>query len=145
MSIDWTKGTDKVSKYFTVKEALWLPQWNRMATAADGLDATVKENLIQTFEKMDLIREFLGTPIIVHCAYRPEEYNKLVGGAKNSAHKSGQACDWHAKGVDCDDVRGQLRHLLEDYNIRMEDLPNSNWVHIDTRAPGASGKRFFKP
>lgn len=143
MSIDWNSPNSKISEHFTVKEALWLPQWNRMADATDGLDEIVKQNLIQTFAKLDLIRLVFGKSITVHCAYRPDKYNTLVKGAKNSAHKYGQAVDFDVYSFDCDEVREVLKPKLEELQLRMEDLPKSNWVHIDTRAPINS--RFFRP
>ena len=146
MSIDWAKPNSKVSKYFTVKECLWLPTWNRMATDADGLSEIIKENLIELCTQMDLVREALHAPLTVHCCYRPEEYNKLVGGALNSAHKTGQAIDFDASG-NCDTTRAQILQLdlLSKLRLRMEDLPASSWVHLDTRPPSSEEHRFFKP
>ena len=145
MSIDWTKTTDKVSKYFTVKECLWLPQWNRLANETDGLSAIVKTNLIALCTKMDEIREIFGEPIKVHCCYRPPKYNTLVKGAYKSSHLNGMAIDFSITGWDCDDVRAKIikLDLLNSLQLRMEDLVNSNWVHIDIRMP--IGKRYFKP
>jgi uncharacterized protein YcbK (DUF882 family) len=131
-------------KHFTVKEALWLPSWNRAATAADGLTLAVEAQLDSLFHVMDTIREMLGSPISVHCAYRPLAYNKLVGGVPASAHLFGQACDFSVKGMTCDEVRAKLLPYLDFLQIRMENLPGSCWVHIDTRAPGVGG-RYFTP
>lgn len=137
----------RISKHFSVKEALQLPQWNRRATKQDGLTLEVWENLKLLFSKMDVIREHFGCQIIVHCAYRPPAYNAQVGGARGSSHLSGMACDFHVVGMSCDAVRAEILKagLLEKLGLRMEDLPNSNWCHVDLRKPGPSGKRFFKP
>jgi uncharacterized protein YcbK (DUF882 family) len=136
---------DQVSKYFTFKEALWLPTWNRSATESDGLSDQIVRNLSILFGKMDKVRDLVGQPILVNCAYRPYVYNKLVGGAPASAHTQGQACDWRVNGVDCDTLRSLLLPHLEEWNMRMEDLPGSNWVHLDYRQVAAGGNRFFKP
>lgn len=140
------RKVDKISDYFTWSEALNLPKWKRDASEDDGLTDEIRANLSATFAKMDEIREFLNAPIRVHVAYRPPEYNKLVGGAKGSAHMMGMAVDWSIAGKSCDDVRKLIidAELLNKLNIRMEDNPGSNWIHIDIRSPGASG-RFFKP
>lgn len=147
MAIEWSNPNSKVSKYFTVKECLWLPQWKRLANEADGLSDLIKENLIELCKQMDEVRVALAAPLTVHCCYRPEAYNKLVGGAKNSAHKSGQAIDFDAAGASCDDIRKKILELklLPTLRLRMEDLPASSWVHIDTRKPSAESARFFKP
>jgi hypothetical protein len=61
-----------------------------------------------------------------------------------SAHTLGMAVDFSVATLKADEVRELLKPELERLKIRMEDLPGSTWVHIDTREPGGSG-RFFKP
>ncbi len=141
--MDWLDPSAKVSKFFTVKECLWLPTWKRCADASDGLDDTVKANLKDLCGKLDKVREFLGKPIMVHVTYRPEKYNALIGGAKNSTHKFGKAMDFHVTGLPCDEVRKLLLPKLADFGLRMEDLPGSGWIHLDTSEPKPN--RFFKP
>jgi uncharacterized protein YcbK (DUF882 family) len=145
--IDWSDPKAKISRLFVVKEALNLPQWKRIAEEKDGLDDQIKQNLVQLFEKIELVRAYFGKPIIVHCAYRPPEYNKLVKGASKSAHVQGMAVDFHVQGMDCDEVRKMMvdNGKLDEWGMRCEDMPGSNWVHLDIREPGSSGKRFFKP
>lgn len=143
--MDWTNPKDKIAQYFTIKEALFLPTWNRMASTSDGLNDKYKSNLLKTFTIMDKIRVFLGQPIIVNVAYRPPVYNQLIGGAKKSAHMFGLAVDFHVPGMSCDEVRKKLLPKLAEFRIRMEDLPGSNWVHIDARFVPPGGLRFFKP
>jgi uncharacterized protein YcbK (DUF882 family) len=135
---------DKISKYFTYKEALWLPQWNRCATAEDGLTDEHTQNLKDLFTIMDEVRELFGTPVIVHVSYRPQIYNAQVNGSKRSSHMEGKAVDFHVKGLNCDEARAKLLPKLDELGLRMENLPNSGWVHLDTRTPGPAG-RFFKP
>jgi zinc D-Ala-D-Ala carboxypeptidase len=135
----------KISDHFTYKEALWLPTWQRAGTIADGYSEQIDRNLQILFKKMDLIRVALNKPILVNCAWRPAEYNKLVGGASNSAHIQGQACDFHVEGVDCDTIRSILLPYLESYNLRMENKPQSNWVHVDFRPVPPGGNRYFIP
>lgn len=36
---------DRLSEHFVWKEALWLPQWKRMANASDGLTQQTLDNL----------------------------------------------------------------------------------------------------
>jgi uncharacterized protein YcbK (DUF882 family) len=145
MPIDWTKPQEKIATYFTIKDAIYLPQWNRLSNFNDGLSLTVKNNLLTVFAKMDDIRKHFNKPIIIHVAYRPPTYNALVKGAKASAHLSGMAVDFHVDGLSCDSVRKELDDgLLKSLALRYEDLPGSNWVHIDTRwATGTN--HMFKP
>lgn len=131
--------------HFTWREALWLPQWNRAANEADGLNDDVKKNLIQTFQWMEKVRDLFGKPLKVHVAYRPDAYNQLVKGAPSSMHKVGKAVDFDVLGLSCDDAKERLKGKLEDWDLRMEDNgAGAPWVHLDDRQPGPAG-RFFKP
>lgn len=140
-----TINTTPISLYFSYKEALWLPSWNRMAIESDGLSEEIVNNLITLFAKMDTIRAHFSMPIIVHCSYRPPAYNQQIGGAANSPHMQGKACDFHVSGSTCDSIRQNIldNNLLETLDMRMENLPGSGWVHLDI-APVVSN-RFFKP
>lgn len=137
--------TTPISKYFTYKDALYLPSWSRPAIESDGLSEEILNNLVALFAKMDIIRDHFGMPIIVHCSYRPPAYNKQIGGAANSPHMQGKAVDWHLSGSTCDAVRKNIldNNLLETLDMRMENLPGSGWVHTDISSVIAN--RFFKP
>lgn len=144
MAIDWTNPSAKISQNFVVKEALWLPQWSRLANTTDGFNIMVQDNLVDTFKVLDKIRILFGKPVSVHCAYRPQAYNILVGGAPRSAHILGKAIDFSIQGVNCDAVRANLLPKLKAFGLRMENNPGSNWVHIDTM-PTDEKFRYFKP
>ena len=142
---------DPISKHFTWREALWLPSWKRLANESDGLCPSVITNLIDLFSKLDVIREYFGLPIIVHCAYRPVSYNSFIGGAKESAHMalgSWAACDFHVSMMPCDDARDRILRdgKLEELGLRMENpgYP-ANWVHVDSKPVSDGGSRFFIP
>lgn len=149
--INWQDPKSKITTNFTVKDGIYLPTWSRLANESDGLNDTIKENLINVCAKMEAIRILLGNrPIHVHCMYRPEMYNKIIGGSTKSQHMIGNACDFSLVGgstnKDCDMVRETLKPELENLNIRMEDVSdksNRAWVHIDLKVP--SPNRYFKP
>ena len=150
-NIDWGNPEAQVSTHFTVKDCLWLPQWNRLANETDGLTEEIKHNLINTCAKMEGVRAFLGNrPLIVHCMYRPPLYNKLVKGAPQSGHLFGIAVDFHVSGLSdnkgCDSIRAILVPKLKEFDMRMEDVSaftSRNWIHLDTK--NTSGTRYFKP
>lgn len=164
---NWSNIVDKISKYFTVSEATYLNSWKLYHVPSEQ----ERINIIKTAEVMDKIREFLGVPIKVHCWIRPSkvncdpafknllnkipadtaskkraadrlDYNAYVGGATSSSHITGLAVDFSCK-LHCDLVRAKLLPKLEEFGIRMEDLPGASWVHIDL-APVKTA-RFFKP
>lgn len=160
--IDWTNGADKVSRYFRVREALWLPKWNRMASESDGLNADAKAGLTEIFDLMDQVRDLLGVPLIVHCAFRPEKYNLLVNGAVNSYHKArvimieGKrylvgAVDFHpafdglSVPAACDRGKEILRPELDRLGLRMElNGDGAAWIHLDCGPVPKGGNREFR-
>lgn len=154
-SINWDDPKSKISKYFTVKEALLLPSIKTLHIPSEE----EKVNIVALAEKMDLVRELVGKAIVVHCWIRPTavkcsdvqylnfNYNEYSGSkAKKSAHIIGKAIDFHVSGSEgrngCDYIRGLLLPNLEDWGLRMEDIAG-DWIHLDT-APVIS-QRFFKP
>jgi hypothetical protein len=153
--IDWNNPKCKISKFFTVEEATYLPSIKTFHLPSDK----EKENILALAEKMDKVREFLGKGIIVHCWIRPTsvrcidtkymnfDYNKHVGStAKSSPHIQGNAIDFHVSGYEtnyeCDYIRGLLLPRLEEWDMRMENI-NGGWIHMDV-SPVISS-RFFKP
>lgn len=156
--IDWADPEFMISQHFKVREVLLLPQWNRLAAEADGVTDDAKKALVSLFEKMDAVRDFIGLPIVVHCAFRSPDYNKLVHGAPDSCHiariENGAmlaAVDWHAvvigetQGGGCDTLRSSLEPKLEEWGMRMENNGyGAAWIHLDTK-PIGSGSRYFKP
>lgn len=152
-SVNWGNPGANISKYFTVKEALWLnSDWNRLAYEGDGLDFHVKERICILAEKLDWVRDFLGRPMHVHSWYRPKGYNALVGGTRGSKHMSlgpWSAVDFHCDlpstqsvSEACATVRAAIEFKLGAWGLRMEDQ-DGPWVHLDD-APVIS-KRVFKP
>ena len=152
MTVDWSSPADKISRYFRVREALWLPKWNRLAYAGDGLDDHVKARICALAERLDVVRDFLGRPMIVHCWFRPKGYNALVHGSRGSKHMSlgpWSAVDFHCelpstKSISeaCATVRAAIEFKLEAWGLRCEDF-DGPWVHLDD-APVVT-RRFFKP
>ena len=154
--------TAQISSHFTYGEALWLPTWGRMGNDTDGLTGDVIARLTFLFQKMDVVRDYFGKPIRVHVAWRPEAYNRLIGGATNSAHRaqvdgSGAelpgngmeaAVDFDVEGLTCDQARQMILNdnKLEEWGMRMEDNgAGASWIHLDTRQPLPGHQRFFKP
>lgn len=156
-AIDWTDPRCSISKFFSVREALWLPTWNKLASAGDGLNKEAEDALVFLFEKMDVVREFIGIPIFVHVAYRPVAYNTEIGGAKDSAHiaRAGNiaAVDWSSvvvsdmsPGENCDTLRQAIEPMLEQWGLRCEENPpGSPWIHLDTMPVPEGGHRVFLP
>lgn len=128
------------TRSFNWSNALYLPKWK-----VHVIPTKEQENeIIKLAYKLQQIRDYFGMPINVTSWLRPPLYNELIGGAKNSLHTLGCAVDFTVDNVHCDEVRGRLVKMLDDLKIRMENKPQSNWVHIDLGTPGKTG-RFFLP
>lgn len=149
---DWSNPSGKISEYFTVKDALMLREWDRLATEDDGLNEEIKSNILKTAKKLDVIRKFINKPILVKSWLRPSKYNVAIGGAPKSAHMDGLAVDWWTdqngdgslNGDDCDLLKEALMPKLEEWGIRMEDNgKGARWIHIDLKP--VKKARFFKP
>lgn len=131
------------SKFFAWREALFLPQWDVYAFPKD---VNIMENIIKTAKKMDKIRELFNRPVTITSWYRPARYNKLIGGASQSAHISGLGCDFMVQNMKSADARKALFNDLSKIDIRMESL-NTPHVHIDLKCTPEmdNNKRYFKP
>ncbi len=151
--IDWTNPVEKITDHFTVKDALWLHSWNRLATEKDGLNMMTKFNICKSAEWMEDVRYILKCPIFIKSWYRPLAYNLAIGGATQSMHMAGRAvdfwCDKNGDGVkngaDCDQIKEILKYYLVQYDLRMEDNgTGARWIHLDDKKV-PKGSRFFKP
>lgn len=139
-----------ITPHFDWSDALWLHDWGRPATEEDGLTDEILHNLMDLFQRMELVREFFGKPINIHCAYRPQKYNRAIGGAENSAHMAmgkEAAADFNVLGITCDNARSLILACdkLTAWEMRMERREGSDWIHLDTRIPAPGHNRYFAP
>lgn len=80
-------------------------------------------------DKLQLLRERLGKPLIIRSAYRSPQHNRAVGGAKNSLHMRGIAFDI-----------AMANHNPHEFEQMARDVgftgfgyyPRSGFMHIDT-------------
>lgn len=89
--------------------------------------------LAATFED---IREMAGNaPIVVNSAYRPQPYNRAVGGVRQSQHVFGRALDIRHTALSAHELYNLIQKML-----KAGELPflggvglYRRFVHIDTR------------
>lgn len=159
--IDWKDPGSAINSFFMVREAIWLPQWGRLANEADGLNDDAKKGIIELLDTMVLARKIVEYPIYSHCCFRPEAYNKLVGGAEESAHIARKitrrskdfwiaAIDFEIKvpgksiSESCEVARQKLLPHLEELGLRMENNGAlAPWVHLDNKPLAPGGHRVF--
>jgi len=126
----------QLSPHFTLQE------FTTSTTASQcGIDNTPTPeamlNLEQLAMTMEQVRDICGgNPITITSGYRCDELNKACGGADNSAHKYGLACDFiipaYGEAIDvCLAVEPHMKtlgidQLIHEYN---------DWTHLAISVP----------
>ena len=86
-------------------------------------------------EKLDLLRDRIGAPIIVTSGYRCPEHNAAVGGVSNSQHVQGNAADIVCNAVSVDELADVAAAIGFDGIGRYY---SDGFVHVDCRDNGNS-------
>lgn len=93
----------------------------------DGSD-TIKISL-ETVNILQSVRNYFKHPLIINSAYRTVTYNAKVGGAKNSQHVKGTACDIRVENVPPEAVASYIEKFFPVTGCGLY----STFVHVDTR------------
>lgn len=129
---------EEKKSYFTVEEMCVSGSYPKLATIPPE-NSIQRANIQYTIDRLNIIREKWGGPIIVTSGYRPEKLNKAVGGSATSAHLTGMAADIHPKygnilllaqtiiesGVDFDQLI--LEKITKDANGY---ITSCQWLHV---------------
>lgn len=151
-SVDWANPKAQLTPHFTVHDALYLPSWKVYHQPSEAEKAAI----LDLAARLELVREFLEKPMIIHCWIRPvavkapgsfyhyKNYNGAVSGAPNSSHVEGKAVDFHCPKTTCAELKFLLKPELERFKLRMENDERAR-VHLDSREPLQGHPRFFRP
>lgn len=105
----------------------------------------VEDNLRLLVENLlDPLRELYGKPIIIGSGFRNEKVNKLVGGVKNSQHKSGCAADLQTGSIS---ENRKLAKLLAESGLPFDQLideQNFHWVHVSYDPSGHQRREILR-
>jgi hypothetical protein len=123
--VDWSKFSDKVSKYFTVGE---VSQNSRERIV---FHPTHRANVLRLAAELDKIREAWGKPIGVTSWYRPLPVNRRIGSGDGSQHVLGLAADIYPIGGDIYAFQGWLDKFWG--NKALGYGAKKGFVHIDLR------------
>ena len=94
---------------------------------------------------LDPLREFIRKPITINSWYRSPEYNKKVGGAKNSQHTQGEAADFVIKGMTIEEVYAIIMKLKISFDqLIMEYGNGTTWIHISFKRIGVNRSEKLK-
>ena len=89
--------------------------------------------------QLQVLREYLNTPITVNSGYRSVEYNKRIGGVKNSQHILGNAADITVKGYTPKNIYNAIEFLIDKGEMLQGGLGLYNgFLHYDI---GYNGKK----
>lgn len=85
-------------------------------------------NIVHLARALQDVREHLKKPMRVTSGYRPDPYNRRAGGASNSLHKFGMACDLHVPGENHYEL---AKHLYWHYGYEGGVGGYPSWIHLD--------------
>lgn len=92
-------------------------------------------------EKLDALRELIGGPLEISCAYRCPTHNAEVGGVPNSQHTLGNATDVQTPDFEHCNTPEQLAWYCE--QIGFDGIGVYDWgCHVDVRDNGESPNEY---
>ena len=125
----------RLTPHFTLEEFTFSQTASRK-----GIDNTPDKDAIQNLqflaERMEDVRELLGTAIHISSGYRCLELNTILGSKPSSQHTQGLACDFKSSryGNPSDIVFAIVSSNIHYDQIILEyhnpNNPDSGWVHI---------------
>ena len=122
----------KVSKYFDEKETTVSATGERLKIK-NIPNQDEKDNILYTASRMDIIREYLGIPLLVLSWFRSEELNTAVKGSKTSAHRFGLAVDVYSTKMSSKEIYDKLIEAQVKGIIQFDQLiyySKQSFVHI---------------
>lgn len=113
-----TDGNFQIAKHFKVKEF----------ACKDGSPVVFIDEYLVTI--LDILRDYLGKPVIITSGYRTPDWNKKCGGAKYSYHMRGMAADIRVDGMTPKELAKKLNAIVPN---QCGIIVYNSWVHFDVR------------
>lgn len=135
----------QISKNFSLAE-LYASNTAKAKGITNYPDLTSTVNLCALVHNvLQPLRNALG-PITISSGYRSEHLNRIVGGAKNSQHLTGEAADIFING-DKEYGRRIFKWIMEncdfDQLIWEHNAKGTYWVHVSYKADGKNRRQVI--
>jgi hypothetical protein len=118
--------SNKLSQHLTIEEFQGSSPLNKMGQKEIEAAALLAEKVFEP------LRAFRGAPIKVNSGYRSPEYNKKIGGAKNSQHTKGEALDLPLTAEEFHFIKDNLVFDQLIWEFGSDKKPA--WVHVSYSA-----------
>lgn len=92
------------------------------------------DNVQKLANNLQVLRDEIGQPININSCYRPPDYNKRIGGAKNSQHLTASAADITTKGKTPRQLAAIVEKLIAKGKMKQGGLGiYPGFIHYDIR------------
>lgn len=100
--------------------------------------AELMKNVQLLADNLQVLRDDIGEPIRINSAYRHPEYNKRIGGARNSQHIQAKAADITAKSYSPKKLAARIERLIAAGKMKQGGIGiYPGFVHYDVRGTRA--------
>jgi zinc D-Ala-D-Ala carboxypeptidase len=115
--------------YFTIKE-MTKSQTAKLYHIDNTPTEKVIENLKKVMHILDMIRTYIGKPILINSGYRCQKLNEIVGGVQNSMHTKGLAADFRTR--EKEDINTMFEFLKKNQkDFKIKELINyKTFIHM---------------
>lgn len=115
--------------YFTIKE-MTKSQTAELYHIDNTPTKEVVENLKKVMYILDIVRVYIGKPILINSGYRCKKLNEMVGGVQKSMHTKGLAADFRTR--EKEDLQTMFEFLKKnqkEFKIT-ELIKYANFIHM---------------
>lgn len=130
-----------LTPHFTLEELTYSD--TALACGIDNApDEQARNNLVRLAQVLEQVRALLdGCSITITSGYRCPALNSQVGGASNSAHLYGLACDWVCPEFgNATEICRYLEDLVTTLGIDQLIWEYGDWVHLGLSAGDPRGQ-----
>jgi uncharacterized protein YcbK (DUF882 family) len=104
----------------------------------NNLPLDLLPNMKELVNNLQVLRDYLQEPILINSGYRSPEYNKKVGGVKNSYHTKGMASDIRVVSLTPKELHTVIEKLISEKKMKQGGLGlYGTFVHYDVRGSKA--------